>query len=112
MLLRYKDTDYRTYKEDELLFNGSPEDCEKYLLKHYSVDVQELKDNIELQAELCHTLRHIWYDATEWKDSETGKYTSIEKLQNSPLVMDNSVVWKLIDANKYIFNRELIEEII
>ena len=97
-----------TYNEDELLFNGSPEDCHKYLLKYWSVNVNELRDNLELQSLFCDYLRHIWYDTTEWKDSETGEYTSIDKLEESPYVRDSDT-WHKIDANKFIFNRELIE---
>ena len=108
MLLRYKYTDYMTYNEDELLFNGSAEECEQYLLKNWSVDIQELKDNLELQATMCDYLRHIYFDKTEFKTD--GKYTPIGELEGLDYVM-NTDTWHKIDCNKYIFNREIIDVI-
>lgn len=106
MLLRYNDTDYMTYNEGELLFNGTPEECEQYLLKNWSVDIQQLKDNLELQATMCDYLRHIWYDKGEFKTN--GKYTPIEELEGLDYVM-NTNTWHKINPNKFIFNQDLIK---
>lgn len=100
MVLRYIETDYMTYKEDELLFNGSREDCYKYLLKVWSVDKSDLKENDEVKALFIDYLRHIYYSNKVYKDNK-GKYLSIEELEQMPDVRYGD--WDKINFTPLIF---------
>lgn len=105
MILRYYDTDYMTYMENELLFVGSPEQCYQYLFKNWSVDADELKDNPELYSTFRDYLKHIQFAKDDY-----GKRTVEEILEEFPS-WDNTR-WYHIDSTKLVFNKELIEIVV
>ena len=106
MILRYYETDWSVpCIENELLFVGTKEECYNYLFKNWSVDCQELKDNIELQAIFQDYLRHIEFSNKHFEETNVNAI-----LENHP-DWDNAE-WHKIDSTKFIYNRELVEEII
>lgn len=102
MILRYYDTDYRTYVENELLFVGSPMQCYLYLFKNWSVDVSELKHDPELCSTFHYYLRHI-----QVADDDYGKRTVEEVLEKYPAWSNTR--WYYINDVKLVFNKELVE---
>lgn len=110
MILRYYETDWSVpCIENELLFAGTKEECIKYLFKHWSVDCKELENNIELQATFCDYLRHIEYGNILCPALHDDK--TIERLWNEGKDWSSKCEWHKIDAYKFIFNRELVEEV-
>jgi hypothetical protein len=106
MMLRYYETDWSVpCIENELLFVGTKEECVNYLFKHWSVDCKELENNLELMGTFCHYLRHI-----EFSNRVYPEKTVDAILENHPNWDNNH--WHNIDANKFIYNRELIEEVV
>ena len=106
MMLRYYETDWSVpCIENELLFVGTKEECINYLFKHWSVDCKELENNPELMSTFCHYLRHIEFSNRVYPEKTVDAI--LEKHPN----WDNNH-WHKIDANKFIYNRELIEEVV
>ena len=106
MILRYYDCDWSVpCIENELLFVGTKEECYNYLFKHWSVDIKEYENNPEIQALFCDYLRHIQYSNRVFDEK-----TADEIMLKHP-DWDNTE-WHRIDASKFIYNRELVEEIV
>lgn len=111
MYLKYFDTDYTTYKEDEILFHGSPRECIKYLYKNWSVDCLEITD-LSLQATLIHDLKCIRWayensDYPEMPEDFRKTHHYIKEDIKIPVESIAASAWKDIPVNKFIFNREL-----
>ena len=103
MILRYYEVDWSVpCIENELLFVGTKEECAKYLFKRWSVDMNEMEDNPELRGTFVDYLRHIEYSGCSFDEK-----TIDEILMNHP-DWDNTD-WHKIDAQKFIYNNELIE---
>ena len=110
MILRYYDCDWSVpCIENEFLFAGTKEDCVKYLYKHWSVDIQEYKDNLELQALFCDYLKHI--QVGQIKCPAVYDNELIKQMYENGKSWDDKCDWTNINPNKFIFNRELIEVI-
>lgn len=108
MIVRYYNCDWSIpCIENELLFAGTKEECVKYIHDHWSVDVQQYKDNLETQDLFCDYLKHIQIG----KSSCPALYSDeiIKKLYENGKDWDNHCEWQPINPNKFIFNRELIE---
>lgn len=99
MLVKYYDTDWTTYMENELLFSGSKKQCIKYLLRHWSVDASEYKDDPENMALFCDYLRHIYVANVDIPGT-------VEEIMFSTN-WDNQD-WHKINPSAFIFNRELL----
>lgn len=103
MILRYYQTDWSIpCIENELLFVGTKEECRLYLLHKWSVDYKELESNPELRSTLCDYLHHI---QISWGSFDEKNIDDI--LANHPNWDQRD--WLHIDADEFIFNRELIE---
>lgn len=106
MILRYYDsTDPVCGLENELLFTGSEEDCKKYLLKKWSVDMLEY--DIELSSTFCYYLNHI--QVGRIKCPALFNENIIRHLYEEDKDWDSPCEWVNIDPNEYIFNREVVE---
>lgn len=101
MVLRYFDTDFMTYKENEILFVGNKKECIKYLFKEWSVDANEYKHNINLYSLFCNYLRNI-----QFSHKDFGNLTISQIYERCPDWDD--ATWNYINAEKLIFNKELV----
>ena len=103
MILRYYEADWSVpCIENELLFVGTKEECVKYLMKRWSVDFKEYENNPKLFGAFTDYLHHIQFALTTFKEKTVDEV--LEKYPN----WDNGE-WHRIDAEKFIFNRDLIE---
>jgi hypothetical protein len=108
MILRYYDCDWSVpCIENEFLFTGTKEECVQYLYKHWSVDIQEYKDNLEAQALFCNYLTHIQIGKAYAPVLFTDEI--IKELYENGKDWDDKCEWKNINPNEFIFNRDLIE---
>ena len=108
MILRYYDCDWSVpCIENELLFCGTKEECVKYLMKNWSVDVKEYENNPEYKYLFIDYLRHIEVGTIILPNLYTEE--KIKELYEKNMDWDNKCQWQHIDHNKFVFNQELIE---
>lgn len=109
MVLRYYCMDWYPIpvKEEELLFNGTEVECQKYLLKNWIVDYLETPK--ELLSKAIHDIHHIQYLDINVK-YKGGAHIPVHKLVDMEIYdkLMGHKDWKDIDASQYIFNKELI----
>lgn len=108
VVLRYYECDWSIpCIENELLFIGTKEECFKYLMKNWSVDVKEFENNLEYKYLFIDYLCHIQVGTIKCPalfDKEI-----ITKLYEENKSWDDKCDWRNIDHKKFIFNQELIE---
>ena len=108
MIVRYYNCDFSVpYIENEFLFAGTLEECVKYIYKHWSVDIYQYKDKLEVQSLFCDYLRHIQIGKAYAPMLYDDKI--IKELYYKGKDWDNKCEWKNINPNQFIFNKELIE---
>lgn len=109
MILRYYEVDWSVpCVENELLFTGTKEECVKYIFRNWSVDVKEYEDNPELCATFRDYLRHIQVGETRCPAVYSNEVIKELWENNNPAWCEH-IDWKNIDAQKFIFNRDLVE---